>query len=363
MNDATWLDRLLLLFQREVRYLLTLNPTDRSWELPLAAALSSGIPLLVGAAFGHMDYGLISSLGGLVFLYTPNSALPHRMGMVMACSLGMTACFAMGLVGALHPLLLVPLVTLLTMGVTVVCRIYSVNPPGSLFFVMAAAIAASMPFELMAIPFRVGLLVMGCMVATGIALLYSLYMLRFQGATPAAPPATGAPPFEALGPDAFIMGATVGLSLVVAHALQLERPYWVPVSCLAVIQGASFRMVWTKQIHRILGTAVGLGLAWVLLSMPMNVWQMCATMIALSFVIEFLVVRHYGLAIILITPLTLFLADAGAGMTATVNDLIAARFWDIALGSSIGLVGGFFIHHPASRTRVLRLLRPVWPRS
>ena len=96
MNNRAWLDSLLGLVQREIRHLLALNPTDRRWELPLAAALSSGIPLLVGAAFGQMAYGLISSLGGLVFLYTPNSALPHRMGMVMACSLGMTACFAVG---------------------------------------------------------------------------------------------------------------------------------------------------------------------------------------------------------------------------------------------------------------------------
>lgn len=361
MNNRAWLDSLMDLVQREIRHLLALNPTDRRWELPLAAALSSGIPLLVGAACGQMAYGLISSLGGLVFLYTPNSALPHRMGMVMACSLGMTACFAVGLVGAWHPLLLVPLVTVLTMGVTVVCRSYRVNPPGSLFFVMAAAIAASMPFEVMAIPFRVGLLVMGCMVATGIAWVYSLYMLRFQGRPPVAPVPAGVPPFDEVGPDAFIIGTTVGLSLVVAHALQLERPYWVPVSCLAVIQGASFRMVWTKQVHRVLGTTVGLGLAWVLLSTPMNVWQMSATMIALSFVIEFLVVRHYGLAIIFITPLTLFLADAGAGMAAPVNALIAARFWDIALGSSMGLLGGFFIHHPKSRAGLLRVLRPLWP--
>jgi hypothetical protein len=30
----------------------------------------------VGAYFDHLEYGLISSLGGLAFLYLPNTALP-----------------------------------------------------------------------------------------------------------------------------------------------------------------------------------------------------------------------------------------------------------------------------------------------
>ena len=52
----------------EGRQLITIRPSDRPWQMPFAAALASGLPLLVGAAFGRVDYGLVSSLGGLVFL-------------------------------------------------------------------------------------------------------------------------------------------------------------------------------------------------------------------------------------------------------------------------------------------------------
>ncbi|MDD2545233.1 MAG: FUSC family protein [Burkholderiaceae bacterium] len=352
----------LALAQQELRALLAMNPSDRGWHLPLAAALASGLPLLVGAFFGRLDYGLVSSLGGMVFLYTPHQPLAQRMGVVMACALGMTACFALGLLGALHPALRVVLLTVLTTAVTLVCRIYRVNPPGSLFFIMAVSIGAYMPFDLQALPTRVGLLVLGSILATGMAFLYSLTLLRQGPPPPAAAPLQG-PALEDFGPDTLIIGLTVGLSLLVAEALQLDRPYWVPVSCLAVIQGASFRMVWAKQAHRIAGTGIGLGLAWLLLSLPMNVWMVCATMILLTFVIELLVVRHYGLAMIFITPLTLFLADAGAGMSANTPALIAARFWDIALGSTIGLLGGFAIHHARSRALLLRCLRPFWPQT
>lgn len=98
-----------------------------------------------------------------------------------------------------------------------------------------------------------------------------------------------------------MIGLFVGISLALAQALQLERPYWVPVSCLAVIQGASLRAVWTKQVHRIAGTAVGLLLAWGLLLMPLDEWSFSLLLMLLAFITETLVVRHYGLAVIFIT--------------------------------------------------------------
>jgi uncharacterized membrane protein YccC len=360
MKNSSLLDRFRALAQQEIRHLTTFNASSRPWQLALAVALAAGIPLLIGAAFGHMEHGLVSSLGGMAMLYTPGTSLQQRMGVVMACAMGMTTCFALGLMAAFHPLLLIPVITLVTVLVTLVCRIYGVNPPGSLFFVMASAIAAYTPFSLMELPFRVGLVVLGGIVACGIAFLYSVYILRVQG-TQAGVPAAVPPALEDIGPDAVIVGLAVGLSLVAAHALQMNRPYWVPVSCLAVVQGGSLRMVWNKQVQRVLGTAVGLGLAWLLLSVPMNAWQICATMIALYFTIEMLVVRHYGLAMVFITPLTLYLADVGAGTQASAEALIASRFWDIALGSAFGLLGGWFIHHRKSRGLLLRGLMALWP--
>lgn len=342
--------RFIALIQQELRHLLAYNASDRGWQLPLAAALSSGVPMLLGAYFQRMDYAVIASLGGMVFLYTPASVLAHRMGVVMACSSGMIACFALGLLGASHPLLLIPFIAVLTVLVTLVCRFYRVGPPGSLFFMMAAVIGAYMPFDLALLPHRVGLLALGSMLAIGLAFVYSVFMLRAQGHAAVSPVHAAPPPLADIGPDALVIGLAVGLSMVVAYGLGLHRPYWVPVSCLAVIQGASFRMVWNKQTHRIVGTGIGLGLTWVLLSLHMNAWQLCATMMALSFTIELLVVRHYGLAVIFITPMTIFLADVGAGMGANITELIAARFWDIVLGSAMGLLGGWVIHRRPLRS-------------
>jgi len=65
----------------------------------------------------------------------------------------------------------------------------------------------------------------------------------------------------------------------------------------------------------------------------------------LNFLVEFLVVRNYGLAVIFITPLTVLLAEAST-VALPPDQLVLARMFDIALGSFIGFVGGGILHHP-----------------
>ena len=169
--------------------------------------------------------------------------------------------------------------------------------------------------------------------------------------------------FDYVVVDSVGIGASVGLSLVLAELLRLERPYWAPVSCLAVIHGASLRMVWNRHAQRVLGTLLGLGLAWIVIGLPLNLWGVAAVMIGLSFVIEILVVRHYGLAVILITPLTILLAEAAHLGQQSPLVMLQARALDIVVGSSVGLAGGAALHVTVVRARVaraIRALRPWW---
>ncbi|MDE2583905.1 MAG: FUSC family protein, partial [Betaproteobacteria bacterium] len=133
---------LLALLRAELRQLTSIRPSDRPWQMPFAAALASGLPLLVGAYFCRMDYGLVSSLGGLVFLYLPETPLHHRMVSLMACAFAMTACYALGVMSHLLPALMMVVLTFTAILVTMLCRFYRVGVPGSLFFIMAAAIGA-----------------------------------------------------------------------------------------------------------------------------------------------------------------------------------------------------------------------------
>ncbi len=242
--------------------------------MPLAAALASGSPLLVGAYFGHLAYGLVSSLGGMVFLYLPATSLRHRMVWLMACAFGMVACYALGLVSHLVVPILVPVLIVIATLVMMCVRLYSVGPAGGLFFIMATAIGAYTPLTIEQFPTLVGLNALGCLMAGAVAFFYSLQAL--QRRPPQAPAPQAPPSFDRMVLEPVVIGSFTGIALGLAQLLHMARPYWVPVSCLAVIQGTSLRAVWNKQLQRILGAGVGVGLAWACLVTSPGPWGAAA---------------------------------------------------------------------------------------
>jgi len=357
-KNGKW-QRLGNFLREELRQLTTIRQSDRPWLMPFAAALCTGVPLLVGAYFGRMDYGLISSLGGLVFLYMPETPLYHRMVSLMACSFARIASYAFGVISNLLPPVMMLALTFTSILVTMVCRFYRVGIPGSLFFIMAASIGAYSPGDVLQVPVKVGLVAMGCLLACLLAFFYSIYMLRRRKPINVEPlPAAS---FDFVVFDSVVIGLFVGISLAVAQLLHLENAYWVPVSCLAVIQGMSLRAVWEKQVHRVIGTVVGLFVAWGILSLPLDAWRLGFIIIALVFVIESAVVRHYGFAAIFITPLTLLLAEAPTLGQVSHGALIQARFFDTLVGCLTGFAGGICLHSPAFRRVVGRQMRRLLP--
>lgn len=340
--NSVWA-RLQALMRAEYRHLATINASDRRWQMPFSAALATGLPLLVGAWFGEIGYGLVSSLGGLVFLYIPNTQLSYRMVSLLASAFGFTACYALGMTSQIYPPLSVLALTVIAMLVTMICRFYRVGPPGSLFFTMAAAIGAYSPIELLQFPLFVGLLALGCLQSCIIGFFYSVLYLRRQA--PKMAPPQPLVSFDFVVFDSVIIGLCVGISLAIAQMLQLPRPYWVPISCLAVIQGPTLRAVWNKQLQRILGTSLGLVVCWFLLSLPLGPWIIGLVMMALVFVIENLVVRHYGMAAVFITPLAILLAEAATLGNGGSGDIMQARLLDTVLGCLVGLAGGVCLHN------------------
>jgi uncharacterized membrane protein YccC len=349
--------RLLSLLRREWQHLVTITPSERPWQMPVSAALSVGLPLMVGAYFGHMDYGLISSLGGLVFLYTPETPLHHRMISLIACAFAMTSCYALGVISHFLPITVILSLTFIAIVVTMLCRFYRLASPGSAFFIMAAAIGAYSPSEVPEIPLKVGLMTLGCLLACMIAFAYSLVMLRRRPAKPIEP--LPPPTFDFVVFDPIIIGCCVGIALFFAYLFQLEKAYWVPVSCLVIIQGASLRAIWVKQFHRLLGTGIGLLVAWGLLTLPFNNWSISFTMMALSFIVETTVVRHYGFAAIFVTPMTILLADAATLDPNAVSPLIEARFLDTVVGCLTGFAGSLCLHNPRFRAIVGGWIRKI----
>ncbi len=339
----------------EWRGLVTINRSDRPWQMPFAAALAAGLPVLVGAIFDRMDFGVLSSLAGMVFLYLPATSLQHRMVWMMSCAFGMVSCYALGVISHFVPLLIVPFILFVTFLAAMGTRYYRVGPPGATFFVMAAAVGAYSPAQILDVPTKVGLFALGCLLACLIAFFYSVAILRLRPAAPA--PQVAPAQFDTLIFDPLVIALAVGISLSIAQVLGLERPYWVPVSCLAVISGMSLRAVWTRQLHRVGGTILGIGSTWALLALPLDRWTMCLMITALTFIVEAAVVRHYGFAVMFITPLTIFLAEAATLGQGSATAVIEARLIDTIIGSVMGFAGGYCMHNARLRAMLVAALR------
>lgn len=140
-------------------------------------------------------------------------------------------------------------------------------------------------------------------------------------------------------------GIVMAVSLGVAFLLKIENPYWIPISCLAVMQGRTTRHIWMRGAQRITGTLFGLGLTWlIVLGNPTPLFMVIAITL-LQTIVEFLIVRNYGVAVIFITILTVFLSESGKELTADTNAIFLARMIDIFIGSIIGIIGGWILYH------------------
>ncbi|KAA5603843.1 FUSC family protein [Roseospira marina] len=346
---------------REARAFTQVRTTDRPWHMPVAAALATGAPMLTGAWFGHMEFGQASALGGLVLVYLPATPMAHRMLVLMGCAFGITAGFTLGVISHFFAPVMMPALAVIGILALMMARLYGLGMPGALFFVMAASIGAYAPVDVLEVPLYVGLVSMGCLLSCIIGFVYSLYDLRTRAPKPVPPP----PPrtFDFIVLEPVVMGLFVGLALLLAQVLEMEKAYWAPVSCLAVIQGATLRAVWERQLHRLIGTTLGVLLAGAILMLPLTPWTLALMMMALSFIIETMVVRHYAAAVIFITPLTILLAEAATlGHGASPDALMSARLLDTLLGCLVGLAGGAFLHHDGIRRRVRHGLKRLAPR-
>lgn len=322
---------------RETKLLFQLRKTERLWHIPVLALLCTGLPLLLGYYIGRVDYGVIACLGGLVILYLPSTTLKNRMITLLLCAFGFVLSFMVGIVFSFGVYLSVFVLGVFAFGINWVTNYFRLRPPGSFFFIMLASLAICMPFDLINIPTKIGLIALGVMFACVFALFYSLYITKKQANVPAKQ--TFAKSEYANLAESAIIGFFIGASLLVGRFFELDNPYWVPISCAAIMQGANVSHVWQRSVHRIAGTAIGMGLVWLFLRFDLSLLNICIIILVLQFIIEMLVVRHYALAVIFITPLTFFLAELGSGVPVQYNQVVSTRMIDIIIGSLIGLLG------------------------
>ncbi len=332
----------------QLKDLFSWSDVKRPWHLAVLAALCVGIPVLIGAAVDQFAVATLSSLGAMVILYLPKTRTAHRMVTLALCSFGFMVCFGLGSLASFHPYVAAMALAFLSFGAIVITRYYCLPPPGSFFFILVSCLAIYLPFDLSTFANNVGMVALGGILSCILAFFYSLAM----GANdlPATKIQTDTQ-VNAIILEAALLAFFIAFSYLVALWLALPNALWVPISCAAILQGATYRMIWHRNIHRIVGTALGMGVAWCLFSLQPNYWVLALSMIVFQCLVELLIVKNYGAAVIFITPLTVIMAEfTSANMSTDI--LLQHRLVDISIGSIIGIIGGTVFHRTSLLKRI-----------
>lgn len=324
--------------------------SERHWHIPILAALSVGIPLFTGYFLNNLSYGILASTSGLLILYIRFTPVADRIIHLMGCSFIFILSYFIGAIGSFNIWLAPFIFAIYVFLLNLLVRYFKFKAPGNFFFILIASLAICQPFDLSSIPERMGVITLGTISTCLLAFVYSIFTMKNYTLADERVVFEKAKRVD-VG-DSALFALFVGGSLIVASLLHLENPYWIPVSCAAVMQGATRRHIWERSVNRIVGTFIGAALAWSLLYLDMSPLLICISIILLQFIVEILVVRQYGVAVIFITILTVFLAEGGTIVTQHAEQSIYIRFFDILLGCAIGSVGGWIIHHKKVRSAI-----------
>ncbi len=347
--------------KQEIKAIFAWNKSDRVWQMPFFASLSIGVVLLFGSLFNRPDLALISMVGAMVFLYVPDTLIFHKIVLTTCLSFLMVMSFTLGLLTQLYPSSTPFVIFLVTLNCAQIVRYFGIGAPGFFFFTFAAVLGTFMPFTLKEFPFAIGLIVMGTMVSSVMVLLYSLSVIYiFKNHQPKPIPKLGEFGFDTIIIDPFIIAFFVGASMWLQNFLGLDRGYWMTISCATVLTAVTFRSIWIKQTQRIVGTFLGAGLAYILLHYVFTPFQFALLMMLFMFLSELFSPRNYALAIVFITPMTTYLAEAASFMNYQPDRIITARLVDIVCGSLFGLLGGAVLHFNPLRKKLNAVLHKVY---
>jgi len=321
----------------------------RSLDLEIAsrATLAMVIPLIVLVVAGRIDWAVYATFGGMTALFGRGEPYRLRARSVSIAAVGMLVSIGFGTlmaaVSAPLPLLTLGLVLVIVFGVLLIAST-GLFPGTPLFFVFAYTVCAQVPTE----PGQVWprLLVGAAGAAFAWLVTMSGALLRLAAPTDGTGLFKPLPRKPVLYPAAYrdrLVWLSIGQMVVgvlvaggLAELVGIGHPYWAVVSVVAVLPPPGARHSTSRAFHRIFGTVAGVLLTALILLPGPPVWVLILTIAVGQFGAEILIGRHYGAALLFITPLALTVSHLAS--PAAVSGLLVDRVVETALGGVVALV-------------------------
>jgi hypothetical protein len=314
----------------------------------LRAGASVLVPLLVLWALGRTEWTIYAAFGAFTSLYGRNHAGLTRARMQVNLGVLLTLATAGGVLVGLtdqRAWVAVPTTALVATIGSLASDAQDWHPPGPLFLVFAFAACAS-------IPSRPGDVVVAFDVAGATALLAVVignagtWWRGGHEDTASWPRASYA---EVARRHVLRNGLAVAAAGTIATAAGIGHPYWAMVSAVVPLAARDLSAQVVRGVHRLVGTALGLVLAGVLLAVDPPAPALIGVVTVLQVAAELLVGRNYAVALVAVTPLALLMVHLAAPTPPGV--LLADRGVETLIGVVVGLAVGY-LTRPRPRAAV-----------
>ncbi|BDH62018.1 putative membrane protein YvaC [Lysinibacillus sp. PLM2] len=146
------------------------------------------------------------------------------------------------------------------------------------------------------------------------------------------------------------------LAAIIAYEFEFNRSFWIPLSCVAVMSGATTVATLHRAIQRSLGTVFGIIIASAILTFHPSGFIIALLIFLLTFITELFIVKNYGLAALFFTPSALIMAEAGSTGEYSFMFFASARLIDVFIGIFIGLIGVWFVGRKSASSRLPHLI-------
>ncbi|MBS7819330.1 FUSC family protein [Wohlfahrtiimonas chitiniclastica] len=151
-------------------------------------------------------------------------------------------------------------------------------------------------------------------------------------------------------------GIITTIASLIAHGFDFTRSYWIPLSCVAVMSGASMVATLHRALQRSLGTMIGIIIASLILYFEPTGYPIALFILLFTIMTELCIVKNYGLAVIFITPNALLLAETISAGDFSFVHFASARILDVTIGSIIGIIGVMIMGKRSASVRMPRIL-------
>ncbi|MFE0203588.1 FUSC family protein [Streptomyces sp. NPDC058985] len=163
-------------------------------------------------------------------------------------------------------------------------------------------------------------------------------------------------------PDRLVVLAIPALRMALGTAaagglavlLDLQHGYWAAISAAAVLHSVNLRTTAQRAAQRTVGTVLGVLLALAVLATHPTPVALALVIVVLEFLLEYIVVRNYGLGVVFITPIALLLSDLAE--PAPAGELVHHRLLGSLLGIVVGLLCAMLVVHDHAALRTERAL-------